>query len=133
MPHSNIYFDLIHSTHDLIENWFSGTDTANTVYEQLIADFSPDFTMITLGGKKLDYASLCSFFKTQSGAKPALNITLHDMAIIYENDNMAVVTYQETQEQPQKPVHQRFSTVVLIKSPNGKLLWRHLHETTAAQ
>lgn len=131
MSHSNIYFDLIQSTHDLIENWFSGAETTDTVYEQLIADFSPDFTMITLSGQKLDYATLCSFFKTQSGAKPALKITLHDMTVIYENHNMAVITYQEIQEQPQKPSHRRFSTVVLSKDLNNKPLWQHLHETTA--
>ncbi|MDM7852606.1 DUF4440 domain-containing protein [Pseudochrobactrum kiredjianiae] len=132
MPNTNIYFDLIKHTHDLIENWFSGSDTANTIYEQLIADFSPDFTMITLGGKELDYANLCSFFKAQSGAKPALKITLHNMTTIYENNDSAVITYQETQEQPQKPPHRRFSTVIVSKDPNGKPLWRHLHETTAA-
>lgn len=132
MSNSNIYFDLIKNTHDLIENWFSGTDTSNTIYEQLIADFSPDFTMITLSGKELDYANLCSFFKAQSGAKPALKITLHNMTTIYENNDSAVITYQETQEQPQKPPHQRFSTVVLSKDLNGKPLWRHLHETAAA-
>lgn len=132
MSHSNIYFDLIQSTHNLIENWFSGAGTADTFYEQLIADFSPDFTMITLGGQKLDYATLCSFFKTQSGAKPSLKITLHDMTVIYENHGMAVITYQETQEQLQKPTHRRFSTVVLSIDSDNKPLWRHLHETTAA-
>lgn len=132
MPNPNIYFDLIKNTHDLIENWFNGTDTANTIYEQLIADFSPDFTMITLGGKELDYANLCNFFKAQSGAKPALKITLQNMTTIYENNESAVITYQETQEQPQKSPHRRFSTVVLSKDLDGKPLWRHLHETASA-
>lgn len=100
MSYSNIYFDLIQSTHDLIQNWFSGAETTDTVYEQLVADISPDFTIITLSGQKLDYATLCSFFKTQSGATPALKIALHDMTVIYENHDMAAITNQEIQEQP---------------------------------
>ncbi|ANI31115.1 hypothetical protein PL78_14970 [Yersinia entomophaga] len=131
MNNANPYFGLISSTHQLIEQWFSGSDTCPEVCEHLLGDFSPQYTMITLTGHSLDYSALCHFFRAQSAAKPGLTIRLSEMTLIQENSQGAVVSYLEQQKMPHQPIHRRLSTAIFDKTTDGKLLWRHLHETLA--
>ncbi|CNF20985.1 DUF4440 domain-containing protein [Yersinia nurmii] len=131
MNNANPYFDLISSSHQLIEQWFSGRDTHPEVCEHLLRDFSPQYTMITLTGHALDYSALCQFFRAQSAAKPELTICLSEMTLIQESSQGAVVSYLEQQKMPNQPLHRRLSTAIFDKTTEGKVLWRHLHETLA--
>lgn len=132
MTHNNIYFDLVRNTVGRIESWFSGTDSSEALYEKLMADFTADFSMITMGGTELGYPEISAFFKAHGKSKPGLQITLENMAIVYETSDGAVVTYLEIQHQTGQQPDKRLSTAVLVKDQNMQIRWKHLHETTAA-
>ena len=131
MTQSDMYFDLIRNTVSMIEDWFSGADNSAKLYEKLMADFSADFTMITMSGSELGYPEIGAFFKAQAGAKSGLKITLENMSVIYEGSDGAVVTYHEIQEQSGHEPTKRVATTFL-SSIGTQLQWKHLHETSVA-
>ncbi|MDV5353537.1 DUF4440 domain-containing protein [Enterobacter asburiae] len=97
----------------------------------LMARFSDRFSMITPGGATLDKPALVNFFQAQCAARAGLSICVDDIELLAEWESGAALRYRETQQLPDQAAHQRWSTVVLDKD-NGKLLWRHLHETALA-
>lgn len=129
MNATNPYFDDVLSTHVLIREWLGGEATAAGHCTDLLARFSPAFTMISPGGKQLDAAGLATFFQAAGGSRPGLQMHIADLLLIQENAAGATVSYREFQSLPGGENTQRLSTVVYEKTPHGKLLWRHLHET----
>ncbi|MGD9427150.1 DUF4440 domain-containing protein [Pantoea sp. NSTU24] len=125
----NRYFQEILDAHDLIRAWLGNTAAKDEICDQLLARFSPAFSMVTPGGGLLDITTLTSFFLTQRGVRAGLEIEISDMRIIAEGENGATVVYKELQQLPGQPPTLRFSTVVFEVKKEGGLLWRHLHET----
>ncbi|MEG1054255.1 MAG: DUF4440 domain-containing protein [Janthinobacterium sp.] len=132
MTATNPCFDDVLSTHVLIREWLSGEAAAENC-AQLLARFSPDFTMVAPGGMRLDHAGLTGFFQGAGGSRPGLAMRITDLQLIQESATGATVSYREFQSLPGAEDTERWSTVVYEKTPDGALLWRHLHETWAAR
>ena len=129
MNDTNPCFDDVLSTHALIREWLSGEATAPAHCADLLARFSPAFTMVAPGGKQLDHAGLTTFFRAAGGSRPGLQMRLSDLVLIQDCAAGASVSYRECQSLPGGENTERLSTVVYDKTPAGALLWRHLHET----
>jgi hypothetical protein len=129
MNATNPCFDDVLSTHVLIREWLSGEATAPQHCADLLARFSPGFTMVSPGGKQLDAAGLTAFFQGAGGSRPGLVMRISDLVLIQESAAGATVSYRELQSLPGGDSSERLSTVVYEKTPAGALLWRHLHET----
>ncbi|WP_332860428.1 DUF4440 domain-containing protein [Janthinobacterium svalbardensis] len=129
MNDTNPCFDDVLSTHVLIRDWLSGAVTAPEHCADLLARFSPAFTMVAPGGTQLDHAGLTTFFRAAGGSRPGLQMHISDLVLIQESAAGATVSYRECQSLPGGENTERLSTVVYDKTPAGALLWRHLHET----
>lgn len=132
MTATNPYFDDVLSTHALIRDWLSGEAATPEYCAQLLAHFSPAFTMVAPGGKQLDHAGLTKFFRAAGGSRPGLQMRLSGLVLIQDSAAGASVSYREYQSLPGGDSTERLSTVVYEKTPAGALLWRHLHETWVA-
>ncbi|MDO8037010.1 DUF4440 domain-containing protein [Janthinobacterium sp. SUN128] len=126
-------FDDVLATHVLIREWLSGAATAPEHCADLLARFSPAFTMVSPGGKQLDHAGLTAFFQGAGGSRPGLAMHITDLRLIQDSAAGATVSYREFQSLPGAENTERLSTVVYEKTPAGSLLWRHLHETWVAR
>ncbi|MCU1755169.1 DUF4440 domain-containing protein [Pseudomonas helleri] len=124
------YFDFVTETHVEIEGWFSGLEPG--VLPVLLARFSAQFSMITPTGKVLDANGVETLFEQLRGARPGLKITLSEFQGIALHAEGAVVSYRELQEEHNGTRTDRRATVVFERDASGKVLWRHLHETFAA-
>lgn len=125
----NRYCQEVLDAHTLISRWLGDETAHDDVCEKLLSRFSPAFSMVTPGGTVLDFAALNTFFRTQRGARPGLNIDIGDMQVIAEGEKSATVVYKEWQQLPGQSATLRFSTVVFESEDDGNLRWRHLHET----
>ncbi|MGB7997277.1 MAG: DUF4440 domain-containing protein [Photobacterium halotolerans] len=125
----NRYFQEVLDAHVLIRRWLGDASSPIEVCEDLLARFSPAYSMVTPGGDQLDYTSLTSFFRTQRGVKPGLEIEIDNIQLIANGAAGATVTYQEKQQLPGLDATLRFSTVVFELGMDNQVVWRHLHET----
>ncbi len=128
----NRYFQEVLDAHQLISRWLGEASAPQDVCETLLARFSPAFSMVALSGNRLDHAGLSAFFRAQGGAKSGLEIGIESMQLVAESATGAVVTYHERQQLPGQNATLRYSTVVYELGEDGKVMWRHLHETAAA-
>lgn len=126
----NLFFKEILDAHELIKEWLGNEDARHEVCENLLARFSPDYSMVTTGGGLLNFTTLNAFFRTQRGARPGLEIVISGMQMITENGSGATVVYKELQQLPNQRPTRRFSTAVFELNHNGKVFWRHLQETS---
>ncbi|MFJ2364188.1 DUF4440 domain-containing protein [Pseudomonas sp. NPDC087697] len=122
------YFNEVTQTLVDIEQWFSGTADKG-VLTQLLARFSPQFSMIVPGGNALDYPGLSELFDKLGGARPGLIIGLSELHGIGQHAGGATVSYRELQSDASGVLNDRRATAVIEKLPSGALQWRHLHET----
>ncbi|EHP7147767.1 DUF4440 domain-containing protein [Salmonella enterica] len=122
----NPYKDEIIHAHAAIESWLS---KGMGSIDALIARFAADFTMITPGGVCLDYPALGAFFQAQCGGRPGLVIVVEHIDLVAEWPEGAALRYRERQQLPGQAETVRWSTVIL-KRERGRIVWRHLHETT---
>lgn len=122
----NPYKDEIIHAHAAIESWLS---KGMGSMDALIARFAADFTMITPGGVCLDYPALGAFFQAQRGGRPGLVIVVEHIDLVAEWPECAALRYRERQQLPGQAETVRWSTVIL-KRERGRIVWRHLHETT---
>lgn len=125
----NRYFKEVLDAHVLIRSWLGNKDANIEVCENLLARFSPEYSMVTPSGALLDFTTLNSFFRTQRGARPGLEIDINDMQLIAESEKGATMVYKELQQLPEQNSTLRFSTVVFEFNHDGGVIWRHLHET----
>ncbi|EMQ2084632.1 DUF4440 domain-containing protein [Salmonella enterica subsp. enterica] len=123
----NPYKEEIIHAHAAIVNWLS---KGMGSLEALIARFAADFTMITPGGVCLDYPALGAFFQAQRACRPGLVIVVEHIDLVAEWPEGAALRYRERQQLPGQAEMVRWSTVIL-KRERGRIVWRHLHETTA--
>ena len=126
------FFHDVVSTHELIRDGLAGATTDAAACSALLARFAPGFSMISPGGKMLDKAGLAAFFSATAGSRPGLHMQIADLVLLQQSEQGATVSYRERQTQTGAQPTERWSTVVYEKTPEGRLLWRHLHETWAA-
>lgn len=129
----NRYFREVLDTHILIGSWLGQADADEDICENLLSRFSPAFSMVTPGGILLDFSALNTFFRTLRGTRLELNIEITDMKVIAESAKGATVIYKELQQLPGQDATLRFSTVLFERDYEGRVIWRHLHETSLPQ
>ncbi|SDS72028.1 hypothetical protein SAMN05216598_2525 [Pseudomonas asplenii] len=122
------YLDQVIETHEIIEQWFAGKVT-KAVLEPLLARFSPEFSMVTPAGRQLDKSGLAELFASAGGRRSGCRITLGELEVVALHDAGATLHYREWQADDSGTKTDRLSTVVFEKTADGRVLWRHLHET----
>jgi hypothetical protein len=122
------YFDEVIQAHIAIEKWLA-LELDESVLEQLLTRFSPQFSMVSPLGRVLDFEALSELFMLAGGRKLGFRIELGELRGIALYDGGAVVSYREQQTDATGLHSDRRSTVVFEKQADGKVLWRHLHET----
>lgn len=125
----NRYFQEVLDAHEFIRCWLGEAEAQEDVCDNLLARFSPDFTMVSIAGSLLDFDALNRFFRTQRGVRKGLTLDIMDMQMVAESEKGATVCYKEQQHVPGQNTTLRFSTVVFTLDPQGNVLWRHLQET----
>jgi hypothetical protein len=128
MPTENRCFDEILDVHMLIQHWLAG-QAAPEQLGDLLAHFSPDFSMIGLSGQRLDHAGLQRVFHAAHGTRPDLLIQIDEPQLIRHGQYLSLVSYRERQIDAQGRHSVRRSTAVFEHLDNGDLRWLHLHET----
>ncbi|HAC69563.1 MAG TPA: hypothetical protein DCP19_17440 [Pseudomonas sp.] len=122
------YLDEVVDLHLLIEAFFSRGegDVAS-----LIERFHPDFSMITTTGNHIDLSHLAQMFGNRIGTQPGLTIELSEFKTLAEWGDGSLVGYRETHHVKGGDSRSRLSTALLLVR-EGRVLWRHLHETWSA-
>jgi hypothetical protein len=122
------YFDEVIQAHVAIEQWLA-EERDNSELEQLLSRFSPQFSMISPLGRVLDFEALSELFQLAGGKKLGFRIELSELSGVALYEGGAVVSYREQQADATGLHSDRRSTVVFEKKADGRLIWRHLHET----
>ena len=122
------YFDEVIQAHVAIEQWLA-EEQDDSELEQLLSRFSPQFSMISPLGRVLDFEALSELFQLAGGKKLGFRIELSELRGVALYDGGAVVSYREQQTDATGLHSDRRSTVVFEKDADGRLIWRHLHET----
>ena len=122
------YFDEVIQAHVAIEQWLAEEQDASAL-EHLLSRFSPQFSMLSPLGRVLDFEALSELFQMAGGKKLGFRIELSELRGVALYDGGAVVSYREQQTDATGLHSDRRSTVVFEKQANGRLIWRHLHET----
>ncbi|MGF0239763.1 hypothetical protein ACQR3P_25225 [Rhodococcus sp. IEGM1300] len=122
------YFDEVIQAHVAIEQWLAEErDPAELT--RLLARFSPQFSMVSPLGRVLDFDALSELFQMAGGKKLGFRIELGEFQGIALHDGGATVSYREQQREASGLKTDRRSTVVFEQQVDGKIIWRHLHET----
>ncbi|WP_145563641.1 DUF4440 domain-containing protein [Yersinia aldovae] len=122
----NPFVNEVITAHVAIENWL-GKGEGDV--QALLAHFSPTFSMVTVGGGKLDFAALSRFFQGQKAEKKGLKIELSNIETVAKWPEGAVISYSEKQSLPGQLATLRHSTAVFSLT-DSVLLWQRLHETS---
>ena len=122
------YFDEVIKAHIAIEQWLAEERDGREL-EQLLTRFSPQFSMVSPLGRVLDFAALNELFMLAGGKKLGFRIELSELRGIALHEDGATVSYREQQTDATGLHSDRRLTVVFEKQADGKVLWRHLHET----
>ncbi|MFK8328767.1 DUF4440 domain-containing protein [Pseudomonas sp. BJa5] len=128
MPTENRCFDEILDVHALIQHWLAGEATTEQLSD-LLAHFSPHFSMIGLNGQRLDHAGLQQLFLRAHGTRPHLVIQIDEPQLISLSQHLSLVSYRERQHDALGQHSVRRSTAVFESLADGGLRWLHLHET----
>jgi hypothetical protein len=121
------YIEEVIQAHVAIEQWLAEERPAPEL-EQLLARFSPQFSMISPLGRLLDFDALTELFTQAGGKKLGFRIQLSELRGVALHDGGATVSYREQQTDATGLQTDRRSTVVFERQ-DGRVLWRHLHET----
>ncbi|NWB46834.1 DUF4440 domain-containing protein [Pseudomonas gingeri] len=128
MSDKALYLNEVIEAHKVIEQWFAGA-LANDALEPLLGRFTDAFSMVTPTGRQLDKAGLAALFAGAGGRRPGCTITLGELEVFALHEAGAVVHYREWQADDTDARTDRLSTAVFEKQLDGRVLWRHLHET----
>jgi len=128
MTDKALYLNEVIETLKAIERWFAGT-AADDALEPLLARFSEAFSMVTPSGGQLDKPGVGELLAGAGGRRPGCVITLGELEVIAQYEAGAIVRYREWQADDTGTRTDRLSTAVFEKQPDGRVLWRHLHET----
>ena len=122
------YFDEVIQAHVAIEQWLA-EEQDDSALEQLLSRFSPQFSMVSPLGRVLEFEALSELFQLAGGKKLGFRIELSELRGVALYDGGAVVSYREQQTDATGMHSDRRSIVVFEKDTDGKVIWRHLHET----
>jgi hypothetical protein len=128
MNNINPYFKELDDIHGEIQALFDGSADEDSL-QRIVARFAPQFTMVMPSGAALALDGVREIFVKLRGARPGSQITIRDKEIVAEYASGAVVKYREYQRDSAGNANVRRSTAVLDIDAQGKVTWRHLHET----
>lgn len=126
---SNAAFEEVRVLHVMIEDWFNARLPASAL-ERLLARFSDDFSMVGIGGVRLDKAALARFFAGAHGGRAGLHIAVAEQALIALPGAACAVRYREDQTDAAGVSTRREALAVLVVGPEGELQWTALQETS---
>ncbi len=126
---SHAAFDEVRLLHVMIEDWFNARVPARDL-ERLLARFSDDFSMVGIGGMRLDKPALARFFASAHGGRPGLRIEVAELAPIALPGDACAVRYREDQTDAAGLSTRREALAVLVIGPGGELQWTALQETS---
>ncbi|WP_422506326.1 DUF4440 domain-containing protein [Stenotrophomonas sp. GZD-301] len=125
---SQAAFDEVRALHVLIEDWFNARLPADAL-DALLACFTDDFSMVGIGGVRLDKPALARFFAAAHGGRAGLRIAVDDLAFLALPGNACAVRYREDQTGAQGSTR-REALALLRADAGGVLRWQALHETS---
>jgi hypothetical protein len=115
--------------HVMIEDWFNARLPARDL-EGLLARFTDDFSMVGIGGTRLDKPALARFFAGAHGRRTGLRIAVAELAVIALPGGACAVRYREDQTDHAGISTRREALAVLVAGGDGGLQWAALQETS---
>ncbi|MFN4161575.1 MAG: DUF4440 domain-containing protein [Stenotrophomonas sp.] len=126
---SHAAFDEVRMLHMLIEDWFNARLPASDL-ERLLARFTDDFSMVGIGGVRLDKPALARFFAGAHGRRAGLRIEVAELAAIALPGGACAVRYREDHTDHAGGATRREALAVLVAGHDGGLQWAALQETS---
>ena len=120
----------IERLHRFFEDWFSGElPDDGAVFATVESALSPNFNLVSPGGRSLPRAVLLSQIRAAHGSRRGgLRIWIDDLHLHYQARGILICGYREWQRQGSDAARGRNSTAV-FEDHGDKLLWLHVHET----
>jgi len=113
--------------HDTIQQIYSlPAEDARARVAGLMAQFRPDFRMLTPQGTWLSYGQVKQLFKSQAGIQPELRIEVSQCETLAIEGSLVAVRYRETHH-ARGATTQRVS-VAMIDVSTQPARWRYLQE-----
>lgn len=114
-------------THVDLEAWLvSGDPVAWRRFEESLAD---DFSLVTPTGVLCHRATVLDELAADGGtAGEGFAIQIEAAGAHRYGDGLALVVYRQLQSGGTRPSTVRWSTAVISRAPDGRMVWRHLHE-----
>jgi hypothetical protein len=125
---SHAAFEEVRVLHVMIEDWFNARLPAGDL-ERLLARFTDDFSMVGIGGVRLDKPALARFFAAAHGGRAGLRIDVAALAAIALPGTACAVRYREDQTDHAGASTRREALAVLVAGLDGGLQWAALQET----
>jgi hypothetical protein len=126
----SIYEKEIVELHQFFEDWFNGVlPLTAEAFERMSVVMEPEFSIVMPQGRRMEREPLLNGLFGLHGRRP-IRIWIENTRVLSERETMAVVEYEEWQEEGGK-ITSRYSTVVFRKktgTPHG-LSWIRVHET----
>lgn len=113
----------IFELHRVLQAWFraEGTDDPSVV----LTAFDPGFRMVGAAGRIVTYDTFAANVPKMRGSRPGLIMQISDVEVRFQQDDLALVTYRETQQLDGAET-QRWSSALLRDVP-GRVRPAHLH------
>ncbi|CAD0218105.1 hypothetical protein KYG33_02280 [Chryseobacterium sp. D764] len=116
----------IEEFHRNIEKWFQGkTENQESLYNELLSGFSPDFKMINGNGDTVTLSMFGDWLPTIFGKFPERNIQVENI-VVHDSEHHGLATYIETQVTGDITTKRTSSAVFLLNEE--KAIWLHLVE-----
>jgi hypothetical protein len=116
----------IEEFHRNIEKWFQGkTENQESLYNELLSGFSPDFKMINGNGDTVTLSMFGDWLPTVFGKFPERNIQVENI-VVHDSEHHGLANYIETQVTGDITTKRTSSAVFLLNEE--KAIWLHLIE-----
>lgn len=126
-----IYEKEIVELHDFFQDWFNAVlPQTQEAFNRMDHVIDRRFAIVMPAGSRVEREVLLSRLFGAHGARSGIRIWIANVRLLIESDELAVVEYEEWQEEGVTTTS-RYSTVVFRRqrdAPNG-LVWIHVHET----
>lgn len=118
----------IKELHDFFEKWYDQA-VAEGAIVRLEEALHGEYSMVFPDGTERDRAATIDAVRTHRDVG-AVTIIVNDISVLYEDDDVVLASYLETQQRLDGGDRRR-STVVFLKDPDGPngLRWLRVHET----
>lgn len=119
--------------HDFFTGWFQGTIAADSFDSSIAACLHPKFENVQPAGHALTLESLLGALRRAHGSNPGFRIEVGDVRVLGEwpGAGLILAGYVEAQFGARNtvPADNLRRSTVLFERLDGRLIWRHVHET----